>query len=180
MTVDGTDEVSLFLYNKVHEVRTPSFSQVIDCAYMKVDYESLVNWRTDTDLLCCNPLWNGSPRYDTVIVNDGNSGLIFCRLVRMFVYTVSDEQEPYAFALVHPLNAPTGPRLGDFEVGLCRVREKSRVQSRVIPARSIVRGALVVRDPKHTGEYTVVDALDNDMFLRCIGLFPNRDIEKII
>lgn len=133
-------------------------------------------------MLRCNPAWgnpNPQPRYDIVIVDDGDSGHIFCRLVRVFTYTPGEDDQAYALALVQPLSAPTGNRPGDHELGLCRVREKNRDQSRVLPARAIIRGALVIEDPTHAGEYTVVDAVDNDMFLRCMALFPNRDIARI-
>ena len=83
-------------------------------------------------------------------------------------------------SLVQPLDAPSSGRSGDNELGLCRVREKGRAQTRVLPARSIIRGALVVQDPAHLTEYTVVDTVDTDMFLRCMALFPHRDIVSIV
>lgn len=134
-----------------------------------------------TDRLRCNSNWNKTPRYDSVIVNNGDSGSIICKLVRAFTYTVTEEQQSYALLLVQPLDAPiVNPRPGDFEIGLCRLRERSRTQSRVIPARSVIRAALIVEDPMHAGEYTVVDTIDTDMFLRCMDLFPDRDIEQVV
>ncbi len=94
----------------------------------------------------------------------------------MFTYTSDTDKRPFAMVLVQPLDAPTESRSGDWELGICRVREKERFQTRVLPARAVVRGALIVSDPAHPKEYTVVDAVNNDMFLRCMGLFPDRDI----
>lgn len=151
----------------------------MDCVYLKTSYESTVHWRTVTDILRCNPSWKGEPRFDVVIVNDGDSGTIFCRLVRIFTYTAPEETRMYALALVQPLNASGGTRPGDSELGLCRIRAKPRSQTRVLPARAIIRGALVIEDPTHRDEFTVVDTIDTDMFLRCMPLFPNRDTVNV-
>jgi hypothetical protein len=120
---------------------------------------------------------NGHERYDSVIVNLSEARVIFCTLVCVFTYCYSGKT--FALALVQPLNAPCTSRSGDRELGLCRVRAKPRRDSLIIPVRSIIRGALLAKDCKHPGEFTVVDTLDTDIFLRLITLFPDRDIAKI-
>ena len=72
---------------------------------------------------------------------------------------------------------PTDPRDGDFDLGLCRVREQERRHSIVVPARAILRGVVTVGDREHPGEYTVVDSLDTDMYLRLMEIFPDRDVK---
>ena len=60
----------------------------------------------------------------------------------------------------------------DRELGLCRVRVKQRPE--FIPLRSIVRGAVLYKDPGKVSDYLAVDTVDSDMFLRLKELFPYR------
>jgi hypothetical protein len=114
------------------------------------------------------------PRHDFIMVDSGaHIQLTFGRLVFVFTYRFRDN--PYALALYQPFNAPiSGSRPVDQDLGFCRIREQPRRNSQIIPVRAIKRGALVVKDPQHGLEHLVVDALDGDMFLRCIDLFPGR------
>lgn len=97
-----------------------------------------------------------------------------------FICTVDDIK--YPLALVKPLDAATGAEhLVERDLGLCRLRERTgRTRGYekfiVIPARSIIRGALVIEDTEQSGEYLAMDTLDCDMFLRLIDLFPNRNM----
>ena len=45
-----------------------------------------------------------------------------------------------------------------------QIRARNRCE--VIPLHCVVRGAVLVEDSKHKGDYFVIDALDADMFLR--------------
>jgi hypothetical protein len=56
-------------------------------------------------------------------------------------------------------------RTKDCDLGIYRFRLKTRGYE-IISLQSLVRGALLVPDPKHTGEYLAVDTVDADMFLR--------------
>lgn len=105
---------------------------------------------------------------------------MFCRLVRVFVY-ISSDQRRFALALVQPFHASTMANRSnhDSPLGLCRIHEKPRRQSFVIPARSIIRGCIIVEDTRYSKEYTVADTLDEDMFLRLMPLFPNREMEIV-
>ena len=142
-----------------------------------MNYESTVTWRQLTDRLRCTPSMNGHPRYNCVIVNLSESNTIFCRLIRLFVY--HSQYEKHALALVQPLDAPCTLRPGDRKLGLCKVREKPRCDSIVIPAHSIVWGSLLAKDHTNAGKFLVVDTLDTDMFLHLIELFPDRDMVTI-
>jgi hypothetical protein len=140
-----------------------------------VNYESRVTWRQETDLLRCSKSFHGAPRHDFVMVNAGGNDLFFSQLVFIFTYRYQDVL--YALALVQPLDATvTDQPETDCSLGLCRIRAQPRKDSRIIPVRAIRRGALVVPDHKRANEHLVIDALDGDMFLRCIDLFPGRDM----
>lgn len=45
-----------------------------------------------------------------------------------------------------------------------------RSQCEVIPLHNIVRGALLVADPKYRGDYFVIDTTDDDMYLRVMNM----------
>jgi hypothetical protein len=162
-----------------HIIRPDIYSpQIIESRYLKIDYESMDTWRLVTGRLHCNPSMNGQEQYDCVMVKMSHSTTIFCKLVRVFMY--SSHGETLALALVRPMSAPCTVRRGDRELGLCRVRAKPSHDSLVIPVQSFVRGALLAADNTHPGEFTVVDTIDTDMFLRLIPLFPCRDMVQII
>lgn len=82
-------------------------------------------------------------------------------------------------ALVLPLDAPTGTRrVKDRELCLHRVRTRpttNRTQSQTIfiPARSIIRGALLVPTFDRDGDYFVMDVThEGDMLLRLRAMNP--------
>ncbi|KAI0684868.1 hypothetical protein BC835DRAFT_1291935 [Cytidiella melzeri] len=155
---------------------TKSYIQIIEHRYIHVDYESRVTWRKETDLLRCSPSFHGALHHDTVIVNVGPDEMsAFCKLILPFTYKY--EETVYALALVQMCEDPSGIRQpADRDLGLCRIREQPRQRSQVIPLRAVRRGALMVANPRSPGEHFVVDALDSDMFLRCIELFPDRNM----
>ncbi len=142
-----------------------------------MNYESKVTWREESDLLRCSPEFHKKPRYDCVIVEQA-SRLIFCQLVYVFTFKFGGAVS--GLALVQPLDATPNlsgaKRRIDRELGLCRVKEKPRKDSIIVPLRAIKRGALLLSDASHEHERLVVDTLDEDMFFRCIDLFPNRDM----
>lgn len=144
---------------------------------LKVNYESKVTWREESDLLRCSDLFHGKPRHDSIIVEYG-SRYIYCELIFTFTYEFGGAT--CALALVHPFDL--SPQLSlaqrriDRELGLCRVKERPRIDSIIVPLRSIKRGALLVSDSSRKHERLVVDTLDGDSFLRCIDLFPDRNM----
>ncbi|KAI0092164.1 hypothetical protein BDY19DRAFT_928654 [Irpex rosettiformis] len=151
---------------------------VTECRYVKAGYESMVDWRQDTDALRCNPSFHGSPRYDSAIFHWTRGNIlapIVCKLIRFFVYWLGDTK--YPLALVQPMTEPVEARPWDLELGLCRIRERPRNRSMIVPLRSLIRGVVVVPDDERRGQYTVMDMTDNDVFLRLMPLFPNRDME---
>lgn len=137
---------------------------------MKVQYESAVTWCTLTDYLRCNPNFHGHPRYDGVILDTGNSSVIFGKLLHIFICQVGQSLEP--IALVWPLDAPTGVRLRkDKHLGLYRVRAKPRAQAEFFSLRSLIWGAVLVEDLDRYGNFFVMDVANTDMFLRTKTIF---------
>ena len=156
--------------------------QITECRYIKVKFESKVTWRLNVDRLRCSPSFYGSPRYDSAIMQwrgeDGSLTQSVCQLIRTFAYEIGGRK--YGLALVQPFDRPTPSRLEDRELGLCRVGSRERKQSVVIPIRAILRGVVVVHDTRYKDEYTTPDAIDGDMYLRLMSLFPDRDMEMIV
>ncbi|KAJ6596478.1 hypothetical protein B0H10DRAFT_1828334, partial [Mycena sp. CBHHK59/15] len=122
--------------------------------------------------LRCNPKFHGHPRYDCVLVETEHRP-IFAQIIYLFSCIVENKSHP--FALVQPLDAPTG-RLArkDRLLRFYRVRAKPRKQSEFISVHSIIRGAVLVPDFDKAGEFLVFDVLDPDMALRLKSLYPER------
>ncbi|KAK7027211.1 hypothetical protein R3P38DRAFT_3524967 [Favolaschia claudopus] len=126
--------------------------------FLKVHYDSLSTWTTATDYLRCSPKFHGQPRYDCVLVKTEQRPF-FARLLYLFSCTVEDKSHP--FALILPLDAPTGrSRRTDKELRFRRVRAKTRKRSEFISVHSIIRGAVLVPDVDEVDEFIVFDVLD--------------------
>ena len=128
-------------------------------------YESKVDWHIKTDYLRCSPLFSGRPRHDFVIANRPG-GHIFAKLVFVFMCRVN--QHDYRLALVQPLEKAHRPnaRVIDKHLSIYRWSIRARSRCEVIPLDCIVHGAVLVEDTKYSGDYFVIDTLDEDMFLR--------------
>jgi len=139
--------------------------QITEYRFIKVKYESIVDWRTKTDYLRCSPKFSGRPRYDFVIANRPQ-GRIFAQLVFVFICQVNGHD--YHLALIQPLEKVTRPNTRSLDRGLSIFRWHIRARNRceVIPLDCIVRGAVLVADTRYKGDYFIVDTLDEDMFLR--------------
>ncbi|KAI0055128.1 hypothetical protein BV25DRAFT_1816053 [Artomyces pyxidatus] len=133
--------------------------------FLKVNYESMVDWRQACDYLRCSPNFHNRPRYDCAIL-DTVAGPIFGRLLFLFIIEIGETT--YPIALVHPLDAPFGPpQPQDLELGLFRLRARPREASEFFFCRSIIRGALVVPDNSRTDRDLLInDLIDGDMYLR--------------
>ncbi|KAG1731406.1 hypothetical protein EDB19DRAFT_2008263 [Suillus lakei] len=132
--------------------------------FVKVNFESIVDWRTTTDYLRCSPSFHNFPRYDCVILQT-QAGVIFGRLLMLFTCVVDGQTHPVA--LVHPYDAPVGQRsLKDKHFQFWRVRQRPRISSEFFSVHSIIRGAALVEDHSIPGDYLVIDTIDTDMFLR--------------
>ena len=150
----------------------PGAFQITEHRFLKVHFESKVNWCQSTDYLRCNPSFHNATRQDCVIIRS-REGIIFGRLLMLFTCTVGGEC--YPIALVHLFDAPVGLRLRkDKYLRSWRVRQKPAASSEFIFVRSIIRGALLVEDAGYPGTHIVIDTIDGDMFLRIKELFAAR------
>ena len=108
---------------------------------------------------------------------------MFGQLRLAFVCAIRDKR--YALGLIWPMNilpaaanTPVGNTSNaaelkmDRELGLCRVRMKQRLE--FILLQSIVRNAVLYKDPEKASDYITVDTIDSDMFLRLKELFSHR------
>ncbi|KAJ7897519.1 hypothetical protein B0H13DRAFT_2234374 [Mycena leptocephala] len=142
---DGTDTISPFQFLKVH-------------------YESMSDWKWTADYLRCNPKFHDHPRYDFVLVKTTNEP-VFAQLLYMFSCKV--ENKSHLFALVLPLDAPTGnTKRKDKLLRFRRVRGQARKNSEFISLHSIIRGTVLVPDSGKAGDFLVFDVLDGDISLR--------------
>ncbi|KAJ8688723.1 hypothetical protein PTI98_013482 [Pleurotus ostreatus] len=136
--------------------------------YLTINYESIVDWRQDTDLLRCNPMFQGAPQYDHVVIKTGSPTTlgtdIIAQLLMMFTITVNDAS--YHIALVHPLNRALGnQQRKDADLQLLRLKARPRKSTEFVFLPSIIQGALVVPDFSQQGDFFLVDTVDGDMFL---------------
>lgn len=146
--------------------------QITEYRFLKVNYESMVDWRQWTDYLRCSPMFHNSPRYDCVIIKTVN-GEILAQLV--FLFTCQVDGIPYPIALVQTYDAPAGRRtIKDRDLSFYRVRAKPRASCEFISVQSIVRGVFLAAesDTEKPGEFLVVDSVDTDMFLRMKAMYP--------
>ncbi|KAH9848281.1 hypothetical protein C2E23DRAFT_739970 [Lenzites betulinus] len=141
---------------------------IVESRYLKVDYESRVDWKLLTDYLRCSPSFQGAPRYDHIIYKVDDSTIGFAQL--LFVFTFKFENVLHPVAMVKFLDEVRGRRSNaDNGMDLRRVR-KSPMPVDFIRATSIIRGLLAMEDLNEhgdsTGDYLLVDTVDSDMFLR--------------
>lgn len=159
---------------------TDIVKQITECRFLKVNYESFVDWRLHTDYLRCSPKFFNTARFDCVFIQT-EAKVIFGRLLFLFECVVGDIT--LSLALIHPFDAPTGVRLRkDKHLNIYHVWVRPQAQAKFFSVRSIIRGALLV--PDGSTDYLVIDTVDTDMFLRvkelhlaaghpiCIWLYP--------
>ncbi|KAG1856136.1 hypothetical protein F4604DRAFT_1883164 [Suillus subluteus] len=111
--------------------------EVIEFRFLKVNYESLVDFRQTMDYLHCSPRFHNLLRYDCVIVNT-TTGVLFAQL--LFLFTCNVDDTSYPIALVRPYDAPIG-------------------------RQSIIRGVALAPNPTIPGDFLIMDTVDSDIFL---------------
>ncbi|KAI6095746.1 hypothetical protein EV401DRAFT_2062414 [Pisolithus croceorrhizus] len=113
--------------------------QIMEFKYIKVNFESVVDWCQYMDHLQCNPNFHGCSHYDCILLKTQQQD-IFGQLIFMFQCVVSEESFP--LALMQPYDALTQPQLvKDVHLNLWRVSEFFLVHS-------IIHGVLLY--PDHT------------------------------
>ncbi|KAG2103089.1 uncharacterized protein F5147DRAFT_580627 [Suillus discolor] len=139
--------------------------EIIEFRFLKVNYESLVDFCQTTDYLRCSLRFHNLPQYDCIIVNT-TTGVFFARLLFLFTCNVNDTS--YPIALVHSYDADTHQTcFKDKHLKFWRVRSQPReTASEFILAESIIRGVALAPDPTIPGDFLVMDTVDSDIFLR--------------
>ncbi|KIJ11284.1 hypothetical protein PAXINDRAFT_164124 [Paxillus involutus ATCC 200175] len=165
-----TDFINEFLPSCGHELTRWLFIlthfKMCEYCYLKVHYESLVDWRKATDYIRCNPLFHRHPCYDCALIQLTPTQTAFIRLILMFTCEITGFGV-LQLALVQPYTAGIGAqRQLDRQLKLTRVRAVPRGSSIFIPVDSIIRGALLYPDPAHKDDFLVIDHVDGNMFLR--------------
>ncbi|KAG0695762.1 hypothetical protein DFH29DRAFT_984879 [Suillus ampliporus] len=156
-------------------ITLPTNFQICEHRYLKVNYESTVDWKKATDYLRCNPSFHGhplptvgtfpTPRYDCALIQLTPERSVFVKLILMFKCRLPDVGS-FEFALVQPYTAGTGiSHRIDHELKFTRVKAVPRANSIFVPLASFIRGAVLFPDREHQGEFIVVDHIDSDMFL---------------
>jgi len=141
-------------------------AQITEYRFLKVKYESTVDWHVKTDYLRCNPCFNGRPRYDFVIIKSQQQACTFARLI--FVFVCHTKKCDYHLALVQPLEKKlrSNTRSIDRSLSIYGWHPQARDRCSVIPVERIIRRAVLMPDAKFKGDHFVIDTLDADMFLR--------------
>ncbi|KAG2117676.1 hypothetical protein BD769DRAFT_1629737 [Suillus cothurnatus] len=148
-------------------ITLPANFQICEYCYLKVNYESTIDWKQATDYLRCNPSFHGQPCYDCALIQLTPEQSAFVKLILMFKCHLPDIDSSFDFALVQPYTAGTGShRRIDHELKLTRVKAIPRASSIFVPLTSVIRGAVLFPDREHQGKFIIVDHLDSDMFLR--------------
>ncbi|KAG1840105.1 hypothetical protein C8R48DRAFT_621151 [Suillus tomentosus] len=144
---------------------------ITEYRFLKVNYESLVDWHVSANYLRCSPMFHGLPRYDFVILQT-EASVIFAQLLMVFTCMVGDVQYPIMLTL--PYDQPVGARpWKDKDLDFWRVKAKPRVSAEFFSVQSIIRGCVLVEDSSRPNEALVVDTLDTDMFLRIKEIHTN-------
>lgn len=167
-------EMMVFFLIYLMRILTYLLFQITPYNFIKVTYESKVDWKAKTDYLRCNPLFHGQPRYDYIMV-DTAQGEIFAQLLYIFICKIDDTD--YPLALIHPYDEPIEEYPDkDEDLGLYRIQAGSRKTSEFISVESIIRGALVVDDFETENQFLVVDVVDSDMFIRMQELLAEEQL----
>ncbi|KAG8690479.1 hypothetical protein FRC09_011965, partial [Ceratobasidium sp. 395] len=141
--------------------------KVTECHYLRIHYESMVDWCLYRDKLRCSPMVYGKPRYDCVLV-DHEDGIRPARLLLLLECGNSaDPSKIINIALVSYFN-PILRQIGAVEraTGFRRYRQHTPAKSELIPLRSVIRGALLVPllDPVNKDDYLANDLIDTDIY----------------
>ena len=133
--------------------------------YVKVNFESKVDWCQYMDYLWCSPSFHGRAHHDCAIFQTQQCD-IFTQIIFLFTCSIGDKKFP--LALVQPYDAGlVGQQLSkDNHLGFWRVHEQSCASTEIFSVHSIIRGALLYPDNTRPSEHLVIDTIDTDMFLR--------------
>ncbi|KAG1769707.1 hypothetical protein EV702DRAFT_1181706 [Suillus placidus] len=134
-------------------ITIPVDFQIHEYCYLRLNYESTVNWKQSTDHLRSNPSFHGSPCFDCALIKLTAEKNVFVKIILMFQCEVPDVVGTFQLALIQPYTASIP------------VKAVPRGDSIFIPLKSFIRGAVLAHDPEDRDEFLVVEHIDSDMFL---------------
>ncbi|KAG8782678.1 hypothetical protein FRC12_020567 [Ceratobasidium sp. 428] len=144
--------------------------KVYECHMLKVQFESFEDWRLHRDILRCNPHVHSKERRDCVIVQS-DRGVTLARLLMLILCMNPITKSDLSLALVvyfDPVYGPVPPL--ERALGFKRFRQHPRKSAEIIPAKSIIRGALLVSSleelESREEDFFANDLVDSDMYLR--------------
>src|ERR1700683_728865 len=85
-------------------VLSPLYFEIHKYWYLKVNYESQVDWWQTTNYLHCSPRFHNHLRQDFVIVHTDDGDPVFVQL--LFLFKCSMVGQEYWVALIQPFNEP--------------------------------------------------------------------------
>ncbi|KAH9486000.1 hypothetical protein JR316_0000063 [Psilocybe cubensis] len=136
---------------------------------IEVFYESLIDWRVESNILRTNPKFHHKERYDFALIKVDQKQCIFVQL--LYLFGIELHNQTYYMALALPMDVPRSllARRRDIDLGLIRVRSRPRSSAVFIHADTIIWGALLSKNHSTdvTGlEFLVNDLIDQDMWER--------------
>ncbi|KAL4071106.1 hypothetical protein V8B97DRAFT_2024014 [Scleroderma yunnanense] len=131
----------------------PHHFKMCEYHYLKVNYESWVDWMMATNYIQCNPEFYGAPHYNCAYIQLTSMQTAFVHLVSLFTCQI-DNFGKVQLVLIQPYMAGIGQQ--------CRLDWNMKLTC----IRAVPRGALVFTDPQKKDKFLVVDHIDSDMFLQ--------------
>lgn len=140
--------------------------QIIPYQFIKVNYESMVDWKLATDYLRCSPEFHGYPQNDCVLINGGSGKQFFGQL--LFIFACRVEGTEFNLARIYPFDAPITNvhRRRDRDLKFLRLRARPRNACQFVSVESIIRGVPIAKDYGTEGDYLVMDPVNSDIWLR--------------
>ncbi|KAF9470067.1 hypothetical protein BDN70DRAFT_902412, partial [Pholiota conissans] len=139
--------------------------------YIKLSYESVINWQITTDILRTNECFHNRPRYDFVLLQASKKDFIFAQL--LYTFGVTFNECIYQMALILPMDKPIVQSKNlfhklDIDLRFKRLRSRPRSGTAVIGLDSLIRGAVLIEayGCKNNDEFIVMDVVDADMWWR--------------
>lgn len=143
--------------------------QITPFQYVKVNFESVINWQITTDILRTNPQFHNRPRYDYALLQVNQDQCVFAQLLYMFGITFGEET--YHMALILPMDIPitqleNSYRESDQDLRFRRVQARPRSEAVIVHLEVIIRGTVLVEayGAQYGDEYIVMEVIDADMW----------------
>ncbi|KAK6988973.1 hypothetical protein R3P38DRAFT_3331734 [Favolaschia claudopus] len=136
--------------------------EILPCKALAVTYQSRVNWKSERDILRCNPNFHKRPRYDSLIFSAEDDQSALGQLALLFRCFLP-RGTTLDLALVRTYRNSSFKSKTPTD---CPVREKNS-SSMFIALEHVERGALLCPIFGASKEvFYVIDCIDEDMYLR--------------